>query len=86
MAASVAQGSTDSVMLGRLGALYITDTNAHTGTFASIHAVSTTIIATLVGENLSGTWTAIPLNAGDTIYGVFTSITLTSGKVIAYNG
>jgi len=81
-----------SSSLGRRGSTYITDTNAHTGTFGCIQALAATVIATLVSGTdhagsavMSGTLTNVPLPAGVSIYGSFTSITLTSGTVVAYN-
>lgn len=70
--------------LGASGAVYITDTNAHTGNFRAITALEATVIATLVAGNWEGTLTSVPLPAGCTIGGAFTSIDLASGKVVAY--
>lgn len=70
---------------GDKGALYITDTGAHTGNFDAIQALEDAV-ADLVSTNVTGTLTSVPIPAGVVIYGKFTSITLASGKVMAYIG
>lgn len=64
------------------GSDFFTDTTAHTGRWCAIAAVAAAV-ATVV-DDLSGTFTSIPIPAGMTIYGKFSSITLASGKVLAY--
>ncbi len=70
-------------------AIIITDTNAHTGRFGKIVALSgNVVIASLVAENItengSTTVDDITLRQVSEIEGVITSITLTSGSLIAY--
>ena len=81
-----------NLQLGQKGALVIPngDTDAHTGPFVAITALSAAVIDTSecdislldgAGGSLPAT---IPIPAGTTIYGIFTSIELDSGDVIAY--
>lgn len=71
--------------LGREGATYITDTNAHTPdtdyVFYAIKAITETVINAITGEPDIDSAT-IPIS--DIIYGDWSSITLTSGTCIAY--
>ena len=79
-----------NVALGQAGVIMIDDTDAHTGPFVAITALSAAVIDTSecdislldgAGGSLPAT---IPIPAGTTIYGIFTSIELDSGDVIAY--
>lgn len=86
-------GSPDSIALGGLGAIVMTDTNARTGDFAIIHALTDCVIAALISQTVrkDSTTAALPatiaftLPAGHDIYGRFSSIQLTSGQCIAYS-
>ena len=69
---------------GPNGSVYITDTDAHAGSWMAVQAVAAAVIDPFVADDVSGTLTTVPIPAGVTIYGLFTSIKLTSGKVIAY--
>ena len=81
-----------NLQLGQKGALIIPNgnTDAHTGPFVAITALSAAVIDTSecdvslldgAGGSLPAT---IPIPVGTTIYGIFTSIELDSGDVIAY--
>lgn len=86
---SVHSDRSEDIMSGGAGGLYITDTDAHTGDWACIKAITAVTFSVLTsagtgaitGPNLN----TITLAAGDTLHGRFQGITLASGKVIAYN-
>lgn len=86
-------GSPDSIALGGLGAVIITNTSAYTGDWAVIHALTDTVFSVLTSQTvrLNSTTSALPgsaaftLPAGHDIYGRFSAITLTSGSCIAYS-
>ena len=68
-------------------AIIITDTNAHTGRFGKVHALSNseaTFVAENITENGSSTINGIDMKESSEVCGVITSITLACGQVIAY--
>jgi hypothetical protein len=68
--------------------IIITDTNAHTGRFGKVHALSNsevTLVAENITENGSATINGIEMKSSSEVCGVITSITLASGQVIAYS-
>lgn len=70
---------------GQHGAFFISDGDAHTGTWGSITMIENTVFATLTCSNWSGdAFTGETFPEGLTIYGNFSAITLTSGACIAY--
>lgn len=85
-------GGLEAIALGQLGMDWIDNTNAVTGTWCIITALTDTVFNVLtVASPLSVNGTAgsslgggKALTAGKSIYGQFTAITLTSGSVVAY--
>lgn len=78
------QSAPISQTLGQLGSDFLSDTQAHTGTWGMIQCISACTFTTLTSAIMAGTLTDITLAAGMVIYGKFTAITLASGSVIAY--
>ena len=79
------QSAPQSTALGQLGAVFINDTNAHTGlSVGIIYCTSACTFTTLTSSVMTGTLTNITLAAGMAIYGQFSAITLGQGSVIAY--
>ena len=67
------------------GAVFISDTATHTGSFRALYFKEETVIAAASANNWSGApLAAQTFAANTTIHGRFTSIQLTSGSVIAY--
>ena len=73
---------------GEQGSLLISDTNAHTGSWANFVAVTDVVVANLVMPKEEGTvadYYAITYPQGFVFDGPIRSITLTSGKARMYN-
>lgn len=68
---------------GEYGGKYIADTNAHTGNWSEIYAVTNTVIASST-SNITGL-NGVTIVANQSIRGVFTAVQLTSGSIVAYN-
>ena len=70
---------------GTQGGTYLNTTATLTGSFGSIYALTSTVVAGISGSapiiNIAGG----TLPAGVTITGSFSAIKLTSGSIIAYN-
>lgn len=69
---------------GEGGADFINDTNAHTGDWICIQAITATTFSVLESPNITGDLETITLAAGVTLNGKFNAISLASGSVIAY--
>ena len=82
--------------LGQLGAKFISDTAAHTGTFVAITTLEETVFAALTPEDINNgygvgsyngnTMASEAIPAGITFFGRWTTVDLTSGLIIAYLG
>ena len=82
--------------LGQLGAKFISDTAAHTGTFVAIHCLEDTVFAVLtpeettsgygVGSHNGNSMASETIPAGAIIFGRWTTVDLAEGLVIAYLG
>ena len=73
----------DSAELGRLGSLYVADTNDHAGAFGRIYAITACTFTTLTGNCTGGV--AMTLAAGQSLWGYFTLVKLAAGTAILYN-
>lgn len=62
----------------------ISDTNAHTGNFFALQALTDLVISAITASNVEGTITGITIPKGVIVYMKFTSITFTSGTGLAY--
>ena len=71
------------------GGLYVSDTNAHTGTFVAIHAHTICVISAITVSALwSGSPSSVTINAGETFPfpgAGATSVTLASGTATLIN-
>jgi hypothetical protein len=89
--------SPQSLALGQLGADFINDTAAHTGSWGAIYCIVACSFTTLTSAVfltqvpdaqspvMAGSLNQITLSPGMCIWGSFTTITLAEGKVIAYH-
>lgn len=92
------QQGADNVALGRVGSVYLSNTNAVSGTFSIITVIEDCKFYTLTDatrtdttgatNNLANTTAGncVVVPAGATLYGTFTAIKLHSGVIIAYKG
>ena len=81
----IARNSAASI--GQYGLVVASDTNAKTGLFVCIHAVTDSVIASATAEtgfSMTGSLNGVTLKAGDRIFGRFSAFTLTSGTAIGY--
>lgn len=69
-----------NIALGLGGREYNDGTSLHTGNYIALYVQTTTVFATIDGEDLS-TW---EFSKGEWIFGEISSYQLNSGKVIAY--
>jgi len=72
-------------ILGKRGALVISDTNSHSGNWCKITIGAAATFTTLTMGGFSGDVTGITFPAGAEIYGDITVIDLAGGSCIAYN-
>lgn len=70
--------------MGHQGFTLVTGTSANTAGYIAIQTVTATVISSIAGTGVTGTWSATTIPAGITIVGRISSFTLTSGAVIAY--
>lgn len=70
--------------MGHQGFTLVTGTSANTAGYIAIQTVAATVIASIAGTGISGTWSGTTIPSGITIVGKISSFTLTSGTVIAY--
>ena len=66
------------------GAVFISDTATHSGSFRALYFKEETVITAANASNWTGSLAGETFAANTTIHGRFTSIQLTSGSVIAY--
>ena len=70
---------------GEEGAIFVEDTNAHSGNFFALQAISDVVINSVTAPKLeSGSLAGETITKGMIIYLNITAITLTSGKALLY--
>jgi hypothetical protein len=70
--------------MGHQGFTLVTGTSAQTSGYIAIQTITATVISSIAGTGITGTWSGTTIPAGITIVGKISSFTLTSGAVIAY--
>ncbi len=76
-----------NVALGQAGVIMIDDTDAHTGPFVAITAITDAVVdVSECDMSFIEDVADFTIPKGVTIYGQFTSIELDSGTVFAYRG
>ena len=76
-----------NVALGQAGVIMIDDTDAHTGPFVAITAITAAVVdVSECDMSFIEDVADFTIPKGVTIYGQFTSIELDSGTVFAYRG
>ena len=70
--------------MGHQGFTLVTGTSAQTAGYIAIQTTTATVISSIAGTGITGTWSGTTIPAGITIVGKISSFTLTSGAVIAY--
>ena len=76
-----------NVALGQAGVIMIDDTDAHTGPFVAITAITDAVVdVSECDMSFIEDVADFTIPAGMTIYGNFASIEIASGKVLAYHG
>ena len=76
-----------NVSLGQAGVIMIDDTDAHTGPFVAITAITDAVVdVSECDMSFIEDVADFTIPKGVTIYGQFTSIELDSGTVFAYRG
>ena len=66
------------------GGTLITGTDAITGNWSGITALTDCQFTAATTANLAGNWAGVQIKAGTTVHGRFTSIQLASGTAVAY--
>ena len=72
--------------MGVGGGLLVQDTAAYTGQFVALTFLAPTVISSISGGNIVGTFSTVTIPAGITIQAPITSFQLSSGVVWAPNG
>ncbi len=70
--------------MGHQGFTLVTGTSAQASGYIAIQTITATVISSIAGTGITGTWSGTTIPAGITIVGKISSFTLTSGAVIAY--
>ena len=72
--------------MGVAGGRLIQDTAAYTGPFVALTFLAPTVISSISGGNILGTFSTVTIPSGVVIQAPITSIQLSSGVVWATNG
>ena len=72
--------------MGVGGGRLVQDTSAYTGNFVALTFLAPTVISSISGANILGTFSTVTIPAGITIQAPITSFQLSSGVVWATNG
>ncbi len=72
--------------MGVGGGQLVQDTSAYTGNFVALTFLAPTVISSISGGNIVGTFSTVTIPAGITIQAPITSFQLSSGVVWATNG
>ena len=76
---------TSAVLLGANGALVVSDTEAHVGSFYALRALTEVVIDEIVSDALTGSLDGITLGANVLFYlNNIQSVKLTSGTALLY--
>jgi len=72
--------------MGVGGGRLVQDTSAYTGNFVALTFLAPTVISSISGGNIVGTFSTVTIPAGITIQAPITGFQLSSGVVWATNG
>lgn len=82
-----AQNEANLLAMGRSGARVVTAADGVVnGSFCALIMVENTVLTSLTGTSMTGTWSGFTFPAGFEILGNITQFQLTSGRAIAYLG
>lgn len=82
-----AQNEVNLLAMGRSGARIVTSADGVVnGSFCALVMVEDTVLTSLTGTSMTGTWNGFTFLAGTEILGAITQFQVTSGRVIAYLG